>query len=143
MTKRTFSWTNYFAPFSRHFWFGILITMTCYYICLISVYKFLSYVHRIPSKKIKKRDSVFNLISTDIEGGKSPTYYSATIIFTTQIIGRIILSNAYSAIFMSFIIVFINKPPFTDLEGIVENGEYKILAIPSRSYVFYKLVRKI
>ena len=54
----------------------------------------------------------------------------------------VVVLQHYSGALLSFLTVKNSDPPFNDLQGLVENGQYKILIFNMAYALFYFRVRK-
>jgi len=56
----------------------------------------------------------------------TPTFWSFRLVYVTSYLMTVVLFAAYSATFVSFLTARPYRLPFTDFQGLLNNGKYKL-----------------
>lgn len=134
-----FGLTSYLNPFSGYVWI-LIIAWTIVTSCFMSfiMIKTPSKTERMQANLAWRILDVLAILSQQdmVIGSNSD---ATRIIAALHFLSSMIFFGVYSAVFISFIAVDVHKSPFDELslEGILRQGEYKILVVRNKAYPFF------
>jgi len=73
----------------------------------------------------------------------TPTFWSCRLVYVTSYLTAVVLFAAYSATFVSFLTARPYRLPFTDFQGLLNNGKYKLgIQFGSTNQNFFQVIIK-
>jgi len=71
----------------------------------------------------------------------TPTFWSCRLVYVTSYLTAVVLFAAYSATFVSFLTTRHYRLPFTNFQGLLSNGKYKLgIQLGSISQNYFQVV---
>jgi len=73
----------------------------------------------------------------------TPTFWSCRLVYVTSYLTAVVLFAAYSATFVSFLTARPYRLPFTDFQGLLSNGKYKLgIQMGSTNQNYFQVIIK-
>ncbi|XP_068085174.1 probable glutamate receptor [Anabrus simplex] len=124
-------WDLFLKPFSTRLWLTVVLTMLVSAVFLTLVQSLghrYGYKECLTENKYSLYESLFLVISAICQQGmeETPQALSCRVAFIVIYFMALILLASYSAILISFLTIQRLSLPFTDLQGLIEDGSYQM-----------------